>query len=68
MEIADVHRLDPPDSNPEPLWQIEGQNFEFRLRASGYTQYLRLPPQLVARQMLTSAQRAGISFAERSFG
>jgi hypothetical protein len=35
MEIADVHRLDSPDSDPEPLWHIEGQNFEFRLRAVG---------------------------------
>jgi hypothetical protein len=33
MEIAELHRLDPPDNNPDPLWHIEGQNFEFRLRA-----------------------------------
>jgi hypothetical protein len=68
MEIADVHRLDSPDSNPEPLWHIEGRNFEYRLRALGYTQHLRLPPQHVPRQALTSAERAGISFAEQSFG
>jgi hypothetical protein len=67
MEIADVHRLDSPDDNPELLWHIEGQNFEFRLRAPGYIQYLRLPPQHVPRQLLTSAERAGISFAEQSF-
>jgi hypothetical protein len=67
MEIADVHRLDSPDNNPEPLWHIEGQNFELRLRAPGYTQYLRLSPQQVPRQVLTSAERAGISFAEQPF-
>ena len=67
MEIADVHRHDSPDSSPEPLWHIEGQNFELRLRAVGYTQYLRLPPQHVPRQALTSTERAGISVAEQSF-
>jgi len=50
------------------LWHIEGQNFELRLRAPGYTQHLRLPPQHVPQQTLTSAERAGISFAEQSFG
>jgi hypothetical protein len=49
------------------LWHIEGQNFELRLRA-GYTEHLRLPPQHVPQQTLTSAERAGISFAEQSFG
>jgi hypothetical protein len=67
MEISDVHRLNPPDDNPEPLWHIEGQNFELRLRSPGYTQHPRLPPQHVHRQMLTSTQRAGISLAEQSF-
>jgi hypothetical protein len=68
MEITEVHRLDRPDSHPHPLWHIEGHNFELRLRAPGYTQHLRLPPQHVPRQTLTSAERAGISFAEQSFG
>ncbi|MFC5267035.1 hypothetical protein ACFPJ1_33380 [Kribbella qitaiheensis] len=54
-------------SNAEPLWHIEGQNFELRLRAPGYTQYLRMPPQHVSRQILTSAERGGISFAQQSF-
>jgi hypothetical protein len=67
LEIADIHRLDSPDSSPAPLWHIEGHNFELRLRAPGYTQYLRLPPQHVPRQILTSAERGGINFTERSF-
>jgi hypothetical protein len=67
MEIADIHRDDPPDSNPDPMWHIEGHNFEFRLRARGHTQYLRLPPQHVSRQLLSTAERGGLSFAERSF-
>ncbi|SCG60122.1 hypothetical protein GA0070619_4125 [Micromonospora zamorensis] len=67
MEIADLHRLESPDNNPEPLWHIEGQNFDLRLRAPGYTQFLRMPPQHVAQQILTPAERAGISFAELSF-
>ncbi|MFJ8581721.1 hypothetical protein [Micromonospora sp. NPDC093277] len=66
MGIADVHRLDSPDSSPEPLCHIEGQNFELCLRAVGYSQYLRLPPQHVPRQALISTEFAGISFAEQS--
>ncbi|RAO62289.1 hypothetical protein LUPAC06_00652 [Micromonospora saelicesensis] len=67
MEIADLHRLESPDSSPEPLWHIEGQNFDLRLRAAGYTQFLRMPPQHVPQQILTPAERAGISFAEQPF-
>ena len=51
-----------------PLWHIEGHNFELRLRALGYTQHLRLPPQHVPQQTLTSAERAGIGSAEQSSG
>jgi len=68
MEIADVHQPDPPDGPPDPLWHIEGQNFELRLRAPGYIQHLRLPLQHVPRQILTRAERGGTSFAEHSFG
>jgi hypothetical protein len=67
LEIDDVHRIDSPDERPEPTWHIEGQNFDLRLRASGYRQYMRLPPQHVSQQVLTLAQRDGLSFAERSF-
>ncbi|MGX6608169.1 hypothetical protein ACWKSP_39515 [Micromonosporaceae bacterium Da 78-11] len=67
MEIADIHRIDPADSRSEPKWHIEGQDFDLHLRAAGYTQYLRLPPQHVPRQKLTSAERSGISFSEHSF-
>jgi hypothetical protein len=67
LEIADIHRLNPPDDGPDDLWHIEGQNFDLRLRARGYRQHLRLPPQYVHRQLLTMDQRGGISFTERSF-
>jgi hypothetical protein len=67
MEIADIHRIGAADSGCEPAWHIEGQIFDLRLRAAGYTQYLRLPPQHVPRQMLMSSERSGISFAEQSF-
>jgi hypothetical protein len=67
MEIADIHRIGAADSGSGPAWHIEGQNFDLRLRAAGYTQYLRLPPQHVPRQMLMSSERSGISFAEQSF-
>jgi len=67
LEIADLHRLNAPDNEPEPLWHIEGQSFDLRLRASGYRQCLRLPPQHIPGQVLTLAQRNGVSFAEQSF-
>ncbi|MFC7597542.1 hypothetical protein ACFQU3_19660 [Terrabacter sp. GCM10028922] len=67
LEIAEVHRLDPPDGHADPLWHIEGHNFDLRLRAAGYTQHIRLPPQHVPRQVLSLTERAGLSFAEKSF-
>ena len=67
LEIADVHRLDPPDSQQDPLWHVEGQNFDLRLRAPGYRQHIRRSPQHVDIQWLTLAQRGGLSFAEQSF-
>jgi hypothetical protein len=64
LEIADLHRLDCPDGQ---LWHIEGQNFDLRVRSAGYTQYFRTEPQHVAHQILTIAQRGGLSFAEVAF-
>jgi hypothetical protein len=60
--------LTPRTATQIRLWHIEGQNFDVRLRAPGYTQHLCLPMQHVPRQTLISAERAGISFAEQSFG
>lgn len=62
-----MHRFASPDNQPEPSWHFEGQNFDIRLRAHGYRQYLRMLPQHVPRQVLTPAQRNGISFAEQPF-
>ncbi|MBL7256367.1 hypothetical protein [Paractinoplanes lichenicola] len=67
LEIADIHRLDPSDGHPEPSWHVEGHNFGFHLRARGYRQHLRSAPRLVHRKVLTSDERGGVSFAERSF-
>jgi hypothetical protein len=67
LEIADLHRLAPPDDQPDPLWHIEGQNFDLRLRAPAYTQYLRKPPIHSTAQYLTQSERGGLSFAEQSF-
>lgn len=67
LEIADLHRLESPDDRPDPLWHVEGQNFELHLRAPGYTQYLRTAPIHTRSQILTQAERGGLSFTERSF-
>jgi len=67
MEIADVHRLTSPDNQPDASWHIEGETFDVRLRAPGYRQYMRVPPQHVSQQVLTLAQRNGISFDEQPF-
>ena len=67
LEIADLHRLDAADGRPDPGLHLEGQNFDLRLRAAGYTQFLRSPPRHVPRQTLTSTERSGVSFAEESF-
>ncbi|WP_410645505.1 hypothetical protein [Amycolatopsis sp. lyj-346] len=67
LEIADLHRLDPPDDHPDPMWHIEGHEFELKLRASGFRQYIRTPPQHVSRQVLTMTERGGLGFAEQAF-
>jgi hypothetical protein len=67
LEIADLHRLDSPDAQPDPQWHIEGQSFDLRLRAAGYRQYFRQAPQHSPSQVLTGTQRGGPSFSERSF-
>ena len=66
LEIAEVHRVDAADDHADPLWRIEGHNFELRLRASGFTQYIRQPPHHLARQELSLLERDGVSFAEKS--
>ncbi|MEU4217330.1 hypothetical protein [Actinoplanes sp. NPDC026623] len=67
LEIADIHQLDAADSSIDPWWHIEGHNFDLRLRAAGYTQFVRLPPRHVLRQSLTLGERGGINFAEEPF-
>jgi hypothetical protein len=67
LEIADLHHLAPPDDKPDPLWHIEGQNFDLRLRAPSYTQYLRTVPIHSKHQYLTTSERGGLSFTETSF-
>ena len=67
LEIADLHRLDPPDDRPDPVWHVEGHEFDLKLRARGFRQYLRTPPRHVDRQVLTTTQRGGLSFAEQAF-
>jgi len=67
LEIADIHRLDPTDEHPEPSWHVEGLNFGFHLRATGFRQYLRSAPVPLRRKGLTSAERGGISFGESSY-
>ncbi|NUR93975.1 MAG: hypothetical protein HOV67_01815, partial [Kribbellaceae bacterium] len=44
LDLDAVHRLAAPDDRPDPLWHLEGHNFDLRLRAPGYTQYLRAEP------------------------
>jgi hypothetical protein len=67
LEIADLHRLDPPDDRPYPAWHLEGHEFGLRFRARGFRQYVRARPRHVDRQVLTMAERGGLSFAERAF-
>ncbi|MEU4525843.1 hypothetical protein AB0F52_44865 [Amycolatopsis sp. NPDC024027] len=67
LEIADLHRLDPPDDKPYPLWHIEGHEFDLKLRARGFRQYLRMAPKHVPRQVLAMTERGGLSFAEQAF-
>lgn len=55
------------DANGDRMWTLEGHEFTMRLRAPGFTQYLRHPPILAAAQRLGVAERGGISFGETAF-
>lgn len=67
LELADLHRFDSPDDRPHPVWHLEGHEFELRFRARGFRQFFRRPSQHVPRQVLTMAERGGLSFAEEAF-
>ncbi|WP_206790453.1 hypothetical protein [Amycolatopsis sp. MtRt-6] len=67
LEIADLHRLTPPDDKPYPVWHLEGHEFDLKFRARGFRQYLRTAPKHVPRQVLTMTERGGLSFAEQAF-
>lgn len=68
LEIADLHRLPPADYRPDlPAWRVEGHCFELTFRASGYRQFFRRAPRLVARSALPFADRGGCSFDEVGF-
>ncbi|MEU8817947.1 hypothetical protein [Actinoplanes sp. NPDC048796] len=62
LDIADIHRLPSPDQHPAPVWHIEGHNFAFEVRATGYRQFLRRPPLRVPVPALTWDERGGVSF------
>jgi hypothetical protein len=68
LEIADLHRLPATDGHPDPLWHLEGQQFDLRLRAPGYVPYVWRAPQHISRQTLTIGQRGGVSLVEEPFG
>ncbi|MEV4349099.1 hypothetical protein AB0J83_31965 [Actinoplanes sp. NPDC049596] len=62
LDLADIHRLPSPDARPDPVWHLDGHNFAFEVRAPGYRQVLRQPPQLAPSPALTWEERGGVSF------
>jgi hypothetical protein len=48
-------------------WTLLGNEFQIRLRATGYTQYFRRPPLHSPHQRLSFDQRGGLSFDENSY-
>lgn len=49
-------------------WHVQGHQFELQLiTEGGFTLYLRRPPILAGRQLLTWAERGGVSFEESGF-
>lgn len=65
LSIDCVTRL---DSDLGHGWHIQGHQFELKMIAEGgFTLYLRRPPILGGRQLLTWAERGGVSFEESGF-
>lgn len=48
-------------------WTLDGHEFTLRLRAAGFTQYLRQPPIRSSSHRLTVEDRGGLSFEECGF-
>jgi hypothetical protein len=63
----ELRRVSTEHGSVEPLWHIEGHAFDLRFRASGFRQFIRQPPRLVAQRVLLHPERGGCSFAETAF-
>ena len=51
-----------PDAHGIFAWTLDGHEFTMRLRATGFTQYLRCPPICSPHQRLSIDDRGGLSF------
>lgn len=67
LVVDELRRVSTEHGRVEPLWHIEGHAFDLRFRASGFRQFIRQPPQLVAQRVLLHPERGGYSFAETAF-
>jgi len=70
VEILDLHRSPVAarlSGDPSWDWHVEGDGFDLRVDATGFTQYFRREPIHVPRQELTLAERGGISVSRRAF-
>lgn len=56
-----------PIRRDQPHWHVEGHAFDIEFRASGYHQYIRREPMLIAAQSLSHVQRGGFAFTEEGF-
>jgi hypothetical protein len=66
LEMENLHRSGPVVPHDETTWHLEGDHFDLRFRAWGFTLYIRRPP-LHGRRVLRMAERGGISFEAQSF-
>ena len=69
LEMDALSRTPAVSGDQQPIdglweWILDGHDFTFELRASGYRQHLRAAPRLVALQRLSSEERGGLSFEQ----
>jgi hypothetical protein len=66
LSLNAIERSDPDERNNFE-WTLDGHEFNIRLQAKGFTQYLRQPPVLAPSPRLSLDNRGGIRFEQHGY-
>ena len=66
IDVLDLHR-EPGERDGDWRWSVELGPGEISFNSTGFKQFFRKEPMLVDRQMLTHAERGGLSYARTAW-